>query len=137
MNPIPTVALLAVATFASAPLTAQPLPDRPIPRAEVIARVERQFAAMDANHDHAISPAEFDAYRARQAASPGDPDDPFAHVGAHWFLHADANGDGRVTLQEAEIRPLQLFDTADANRDGVLSVAEVEAAQLLMSLSGK
>ena len=109
------------------------LPDRPITRREVIAGVQRQFAAMDANHDGIVTRAEYDRARTASAA----PTSPFEHVGGHWFEHADAAGDGRVTLAEAEARPLQMFDMADTDHDGVVSLQEQKMAMMMMSLRGK
>ena len=63
--------------------------------------------------------------------------DAIAHIGGRWFERADANGDGRVTLDEALARPLQLFDLADIDRDGVVSVKERQVAMALMSLTGQ
>jgi Ca2+-binding EF-hand superfamily protein len=127
----------AIAAFATlSPALSQPaanLPDGPITRAEVIVGAKRQFAAMDANHDGVISHAEFDAYRAAQAAG-RTADGLFSHVGSHWFDKADANGDGRVTPEEAGARPLQMFDMADANHDGTVSPAERRIALMMMSL---
>jgi aryl-alcohol dehydrogenase-like predicted oxidoreductase len=40
------------------------------------------------------------------------------------FEMADANRDGRVTLQEATNAALRHFDTADVNRDGRLTPEE-------------
>ena len=40
------------------------------------------------------------------------------------FERADANRDGRVSLQEATNAALQHFDQADANRDGKLTPGE-------------
>lgn len=138
-------AMVAVAMFcASAPVLAQSeadLPDRPITRKEVVAGVKRQFIAMDANHDGVVSRAEFDAYRAQQqAGSPGTSGAgiaAFGHIGSHWYDRADAQGDGRVTLAEAEARPLQLFDMADTNGDGVVSLDERKVAMMLMSFGAK
>lgn len=129
---IALAAALAAPAFAQ---SADDLPDRPIARAEVIATVKSQFAALDANHDGIVTPAEFAAYRARTggAAPAGN---PFGRIGAHWFEHCDANGDGRVTLAEAEARPLQLFDMADINKDGVVSVQERQVAMAFMKMGG-
>jgi len=126
-----TLTLLALALSATA-ASAQDMPDRPITRAEVIAAAKAQFQKLDANHDGVVTRAEFDAYRARQAAAGGD-DNPFTHVGGHWFDHADPNGTGRVTLQQAEQHPLQLFDMADMNHDGVISPTEARMAMALRS----
>lgn len=126
----------------TAPLHAQgleDLPDRPIARTEVIAVIERQFAAMDANHDGIVTEAEFVAYRRRQDRLPEARRSElaaFERVGPGWFEHADLAGDGRVTLREAEERPLRLFDLADTNGDGVVSVRERQLAAMLMALGG-
>ncbi len=123
--------LLAISLSATA-AAAQDLPDRPIKRAEIVAATRAQFQKMDVNHDGIVTRAEFDAYRAKQAAAGGD-DNLFTHVGGHWFDHADPNGTGRVTLEQAEQHPLQLFDMADMNHDGVLSPAEARTAMALRS----
>ena len=39
-------------------------------------------------------------------------------IGGHMFGMADANKDGRVTLQEAQDAAVKHFDMMDANRDG-------------------
>lgn len=126
-----TPALLAIFLCATA-VSAQNLPDRPVTRMEVIAAAKAQFQKIDANHDGIVTRAEFDAYRSKQAAS-GDDDSPFTHVGGHWFDHADPNGTGRVTLEQAEQHPLQMFDMADMNHDGVLSPAEARMAMAFRS----
>ena len=128
--------LVIVASTAAIAQGVEDVPDRPIARAEVIAGIKRQFARLDANHDGVVSHAEFDAFRQRNAAA-ADSGDPFARVGAHWFEHADADGDGRVTMAEAAARPLELFDTADIDHDGIVSVNERKMAMMLMSLRGK
>lgn len=131
-------ALLISALSIAAPALAQPaLPDRPIARAEVTAAVKAKFAQIDANRDGGISTAEFDAYRARKAAGQVEPDAgaaAFVHIGGHWFERSDANGDGRVTLAEANAKPLEMFDMADADGDHVVSVRERKLAMMLMSL---
>lgn len=135
LKPASLLALLLV----PAPLFAQgldALPDRPIKRAEVVAVVERQFAAMDANRDGAVTQAEFDRYRAKQGPAPAKGVEAMSHVGGHWFERADADGDGRVTLAEAQARPLRFFDIADTNRDGVVSLEERRVASMLMALGG-
>ena len=40
------------------------------------------------------------------------------------FEMADANKDGRVSLQEAQAAALQHFDMADTNRDGQITREE-------------
>jgi EF hand len=110
------------------------LPDRPIARSEVIDGVKQQFAAIDANHDGVVTRDEFDAYRAAQVPDAGG---LFGHVGGHWFDKADAAGNGRVTLAEAEARPLKMFDMADSNHDGIVDLHEQKAAMMMMKFSGK
>ncbi len=125
-------ALLTAALLTTA-ATAQALPDRPISRAEVITAAKTQFQKIDTNHDGIVTRAEFEAFRARQAASGAANEGPFSHVGGHWFDHADPNGTGRVTLEQAEQHPLQLFDMADVNHDGVVSTSEARMAMALSS----
>jgi hypothetical protein len=97
-------------------------------RGERIAeRREDRFDRLDANKDGQLSRAEFDGARElreqRRAARPGR-----MHLRAmrgrlhgRMFEMADANKDGRVTLQEAQAAALSHFDMADANRDGQVS----------------
>jgi len=128
-----SVALLIVGTLCAASLAQAGLQlgERPISRAEVIAAVKRQFAEMDGNHDGKVSQEEFERYREIQAALP-DQGRGLTHIGRSWFERCDTDGDGRVSLQEAEARPLELFDMADANHDGVASIAEQSVAQLFV-----
>lgn len=130
---------LTLAGTAAAAQGVDDLPDRPIARREVVAVVKRQFAAMDANRDGVVTQREFETYRAAQARAPNRDGElaVFDHVGGRWFERADTEGTGRITLAQAEARPLRLFDTADANGDGVVSVEEKQLASLLMGLSGR
>jgi EF hand len=52
--------------------------------------------------------------------------------GGHLFEMADANHDGRVSLQEAESAALQHFDRADLNHDGRITPDERRQAHELM-----
>jgi len=91
------------------------------------------------NRDGAITRAEWDAaqaqrqqrFAARDQNNDGRPDGArFAHrgmgggFGGHMFEMADANRDGRVSLQEAQAAALQHFDMVDTNRDGRISPEE-------------
>src|SRR5687768_3533778 len=126
-------ALIAVATqTAATPALAQSgiaLGERPIRRAEVTSFVQRQFAQMDTNRNGSVSPAEHQAYRARQASKAQT---GLGHIGRSWFEKSDADGDGRISPAEAQARPLQFFDLADVDNDGVATVREQSLASLLL-----
>ena len=96
------------------------------------------FDRLDTNRDGSITRAEFEARRtqrqqrvaSRDTNGDGRPDGRQMHggrmgaLGGHMFDMADANRDGRVTLQEATGAALQHFDMADANRDGQVTREE-------------
>ena len=101
-------------------------------------RREHAFDRLDSNRDGAVSRTEWDAasaQREQRVASRDRNDDGrperggYRKAGMHgfggqMFTLADANKDGRVTLQEAQAAALQHFDTADANRDGEVTREE-------------
>ena len=109
------------------------------------------FDRLDTNHDGTISRQEFMAGPAARreqrviimhpnGASAGSAM-PAMHemrtramggFGAHLFEMADANHDGRVSLQEAEAAALAHFDRADLNHDGRLTPEERQQAHGLM-----
>jgi Ca2+-binding EF-hand superfamily protein len=68
--------------------------------------------------------------RGGDAGAPGAPRAMKMHrmggmgMGGHMFAMADANKDGRVTLQEATDAAVRHFDMADANRDGRITPDE-------------
>lgn len=110
------------------------------------------FDRLDTNHDGAISRQEFMAGKpqvreqrmiirhADGAAAGQSPMQsmPEMHMhamggfGGHLFEMADANHDGRVSLQEAQAAALAHFDRADLNHDGKLTPEEREQAHQLM-----
>lgn len=101
-------------------------------------RREQAFERLDSNRDGAISRAEWDAHAAQRQQriathdrdGDGRRDGRKFHgggmhsLGGHMFEMADANKDGRVTLQEAQAAALRHFDMADANRDGQITPDE-------------
>ena len=105
------------------------------------------FDRLDTNHDGTISRQEFMAakphleeHRVMIMRDGGMPDHPglegmhmhAASFGGHLFEMADANHDGRVSLQEATNAALQHFDRADLNHDGKLTPEERQQAHQLM-----
>jgi Ca2+-binding EF-hand superfamily protein len=108
------------------------------------------FDRLDANHDGSISRQEFMAaqpqmerrvmiFRNGAAGAPGAPGEPGMKMrmhglgmGAHLLEMADANRDGRVSLQEAETAALAHFDRADLNHDGKLTPEERRQAHQLL-----
>jgi Ca2+-binding EF-hand superfamily protein len=95
---------------------------------------DRFAARFDTNHDGVISRAEFDAARAQgdqRMADKGERPGGMRHMAGfsgRMFDMADANHDGKVTLQEATQAALQHFDAADTNHDGILTPDEMRAA---------
>lgn len=101
-------------------------------------RREQAFERIDSNRDGAISRAEWDAQAAQRQQriasldrdGDGRRDGRRFHgggmhsLGGQMFEMADANKDGRVTLQEAQAAALRHFDMADANRDGQITPDE-------------
>jgi Ca2+-binding EF-hand superfamily protein len=101
-------------------------------------RGEQAFERIDSNRDGSVTRAEWDSAQAqrkqRVAARDHNGDgrtdrSRFAHrgmggFGGHMFEMADANRDGRVTLQEAQTAALQHFDMVDTNRDGRITPEE-------------
>jgi hypothetical protein len=102
-------------------------------------RRENAFARMDTDKNGAINRAEWDAASAQRAqrwaardrngdgrrdGRKGGRGGGMAGFGGHMFEMADANRDGRVTLQEAQAAALRHFDMADVNRDGQVTPDE-------------
>ena len=100
------------------------------------------FDRLDANRDGAISREEFEkGHQLRIERRLAMKDGAQAHAGGahkamrmhrmggmmlrgHMFDMADANKDGRVSLQEATDSAVRHFDMADANRDGQVTPDE-------------
>jgi hypothetical protein len=102
-------------------------------RAEVEAKVARHFARVDTNGDGFVTRAEGQAaaqvmhakFEQRMAQRrTGARAGGMHRMGERMFKMADANNDGRVSLQEAQAAALHHFDMADANRDGQVTPEE-------------
>lgn len=109
-------------------------------------RLERRdpkvaFERLDTNRDGMISPDEFAKGRETRIERRVMKDGAGGHAGmphqgmrrhrmggmmlrGHMFEMADANKDGRVSLQEATEAAVRHFDMADANRDGQVTPDE-------------
>lgn len=98
-------------------------------------RSAQGFARFDANKDGMISRAEWDA---RQAVRDQRRDEQARRgvvggmdmgIRGRMFAAADANKDGKLSLQEATSAALQRFDKVDANRDGRVTPQERQQAR--------
>ena len=105
---------------------------------------EAMFDRMDSNHDGSISRDEFtsakphvDKQRVIVINDDGDHADGRQDIrihrsgmrfGGHMFELADADKDGRVSMQEATNAAAAHFDKADSNHDGTLTRDEMRAA---------
>ena len=101
-------------------------------------RREHAFERFDTNRDGTITKAEWDSAAAqrkqrvegRDGNGEGRADrwrsgrGGMGGFGGHMFEMADANKDGRVSLQEAQAAALQHFDMVDSNRDGQITREE-------------
>ena len=77
----------------------------------------------DANKDGILTRAEFDSAVASGKLKPHHSKMRGSQL-ARSFDSADANRDGRLSLEEARQATLERFDAADSNRDGVLTPDE-------------
>lgn len=96
----------------------------------------KMFDQLDTNHDGVISRQEFLAghremherrivmMRRKGSYGDGGMHAMGAGFGEHLFAMADANHDGRVSLQEAETAALAHFDRMDLNHDGRVTPEE-------------
>ena len=110
-------------------------------RAEVIAKTQKHFAMMDANHDGFVTADEMQAmggghqmgkHMGHDGGEMGGMHG--GGMGARMLKLADANNDGRISLQELTAASLQRFDRADTNHDGQLTQEERKAMRQQMKL---
>jgi hypothetical protein len=108
------------------------------PAPERAQRGEQMFARLDTDRNGAISKTELGArrqLRAQRLARHGKlVAQDGGRFGGHMFAMADADKDGRVTLQEAQSAALRHFDMADANKDG--QVTREERRQMRQQMRG-
>lgn len=109
---------------------AQPGPDSrgdaTVSRADEQAKAGERFAAIDADHDGAISSDEQKAgAQGGQRGSGGG------------LRRADTDGDGKITRDEYLAAQLRRFDTQDADKDGQLTKAERDAARAAREQNGQ
>jgi len=97
-------------------------------------RAQAMFDRVDANHDGVITRDEFAQAHAGMGAGGGHHMGRMAEAGAgrgehggmrgQMLMMADANRDGRITLQEMTDFALQRFDRMDLNHDGTVTPEE-------------
>ena len=85
---------------------------------KVVARMEQEFAALDADKNGQVSLAEFKAGATAKISQP-------AEVTLQRF---DANKDGKISPTEYSTPVLAVFDRADTNKDGQVTADEAKAA---------
>ena len=96
--------------------------------ARALPRLAQHFDQIDANHDRQLSPDELHAFHEQVRANMQ------AHrqqMMAEHFKRIDTDGDGRISLAEAQANAPRLaehFAQIDANGDGFLTPDELQAA---------
>lgn len=92
---------------------------------EMRRRVAERFAAADADRDNALSPEEFrNAVPRRRTDAAPPTDGRHARMLDMRFRMTDANGDGRVTLDEMHAAAGTMFRGMDADSDGAVTQEE-------------
>jgi Ca2+-binding EF-hand superfamily protein len=109
---------------------------KPVTRGEFVKSLDSRFAAIDTNHDGAISSAELAAEQQRELQQAKT---TITQQLTAKFRELDTNKDGSLSLQEflvasPQIRPQnsaqQLLQQIDANKDGKVSAEEFRAPQV-------
>ncbi len=115
--------------------------------------MDMDFAAMDADKDGKVTPAEIEAFHtARLKAADTDGDGFLSEAEVQAMITArmqertkamaakmierqDRDGDGKLSLAEMQPRSPQerMFDRIDTDKDGAISEAEMEAAKKMMT----
>ena len=118
---------LPAALTAQTPPAPRPMADGVLTRDEALARADRRFDAIDADHDGKISPAERAALpqRPRGTVDGVTPMPGRARgMGDRMLERANADKDGIVTREEFRAVAGRAFDRQDANHDGRVDAAE-------------
>jgi len=84
------------------------------------ARKQALFAALDTDHNGALSPAEFMRLPSNEQAPNAAP----------MIQHFDTNRDSKISQVEYRAGTLANFDRLDADKDGVVTPAEMKAGGL-------
>ncbi|MFT4046312.1 MAG: EF-hand domain-containing protein [Solimonas sp.] len=87
---------------------------------EYSAGVGKTFKNIDQNKDEVLETEEIRAYYLTIA----DESDPKTKKRIDGVLHADANGDGKVTVDELKDHYKKKFEKEDKNGDGVITDAD-------------
>jgi hypothetical protein len=114
--------------------------------AEVRSGAQSMFQKVDTNKDDRLSQDEMRAHHAMMAGpahrggehhGAGTPPrgDNRPPLGVRGPMNMDGDGDGAITLAEAEATLARHFTRADANRDGSVTRLEMEAAHRTMHKS--
>lgn len=94
----------------------------------------RMFAGADVNKDGRATHEEMMAFHGRMGdhhrggGHKGGHDGPGGKGGKHGPMHLDSDGDGALTLAEAQSGIEAHFAKIDSNRDGSIDEAEIRAA---------
>lgn len=138
---------IAAAAFALAPAGHDPMAmfdkdgNGALSLAEVRQGAQEMFARVDTDKDGKLSQDELRAHH-RMMSGPHGRGGPHGEggpggegappPGGRGPMHMDTDGDGAITLAEAQSTLESHFARADANRDGSVTRAEMEAAHRAM-----
>ncbi|MES2341584.1 MAG: hypothetical protein V4597_07895 [Pseudomonadota bacterium] len=87
---------------------------------QMLERSRARFVGADLNGDGKVTADELDQVRARRDADGAGP-----RRGGGMLMRADADGDGAVTLAEAETQGRERFTRLDLDQDGLVSRDEM------------
>ncbi|MEG8040903.1 hypothetical protein QP166_16740 [Sphingomonas sp. LR60] len=128
-HPLPTLAAALVAFLSLPALTATVLAQET--RASATAKLDKEFAASDANKDGFLSPAEIEARMRKMKVGSGKTLDAThaKRVAALFLARADTNKDGKVSKRESDALMGAVFNAYDTNKDGKVDATEAARAR--------